>query len=218
MDDARAFRIGGWAGIVFSFLSLIVVPLVATPPPPPVLGAPGAEFVAWYGAHRTGFLVGNYLGIAAFFPGFVQLVVLAARVQKLEGAGGWLSSLILTTGTFGYAIFACSLVLFQVLPFLVEPKAAEGFAWFAAIWFALDGLAALPLVLAVGWAIVRTNMLPRWLAHASWAVAAIALVMSLGGLTATPAWLAGGGAATFLGFVAFFAWTLAIAIVMVRAR
>ena len=42
--------------------------------------------------------------------------------------------------------------------------------------------------------------------------------MSLGGLTATPAWLAGGGPATFAGFVVFFLWTFAIGVAMVRAK
>src|SRR4051812_39532502 len=147
MNDARAFRLAGWAGIVFSVLSLIVIPLAAAPPP--ALGASGNTIMAWYTAHRTGFLIGNYLGIAAFFPGFVQLVALAARVRRREGADGWLASLVLTTGTFTYAIFACSLVVFQLLPFLVTPGLAEPFGWFGALWFALDGLAALPLVLAV---------------------------------------------------------------------
>ena len=215
----QPMRLAGWAGILFSLLSLIVIPLVATPSaPPPVLGANGADIAAWYAAHRTGFLIGNYLGIVAFFPGFVQLAVLGARIRRLEGEGGWLASLVLTTGTFGYAIFACSLILFQLLPFLPEPTEARPFGWLAAVWFALDGLAALPVVLAVGWATLRTGALPRWIAHLSWVVAAAALVMSLGGLTVTPAWLAGGGPATFAGFVAFFLWTFAIGVAMVRAK
>ena len=216
MEDRRAFRLAGWAGIVFSVLSLAVIPLVVTPPP--ALGASGPTFLAWYRAHRTGFLIGNYLGIAAFFPGFVQLAVLAARVRRLEGTSGWLASLVLTTGTFAYAVFACSLVAFQVMPFLVDPGAAAAFGWFGSVWFALDGLAALPLVLAVGWATLQTGVLPRWLGHASWLVAALAVLMSLGSLTATPGWLAAGGLATFVGFVAFFAWTFAIGLVMVGAK
>src|SRR5262245_3594068 len=106
MDDPRTDRIAGWAGIVFSVLSLIVLPLILSLPPP--LGSSGAAFAAWYGEHRLGFLIGNYLGVAAFFPGLVQLAVLAARVRQREGATGWLSSLVLATGTFTYAVFACS--------------------------------------------------------------------------------------------------------------
>jgi hypothetical protein len=219
IEPPRAFRLGGWAGIVFSILSLIVIPLVAVPVAPlPALGAPGDSFVAWFQAHRTGFLVGNYLGIAAFIPGFLQLAVLGARVRNVEGPDGFLASLVLTTGTFTYAVFACSLALFQVLPFLVDPQAAQALGWFASVWFALDGLAAMSLVLAVGWAALRTGVLPRWLVSTSWIVAAIALVMSLGSLTATPAWLAGGGPATFGGFIAFFLWTGALAVAMLRAR
>jgi hypothetical protein len=212
--DARTLRIAGWAGIVFSVLSLIVIPLVLSLPPP--LGSSGAAFAAWYAEHRLGFLIGNYLGVAAFFPGFVQLAVLAACVRRLEGGADWLASLVLATGAFTYAVFACSLVVYQVLPFLVGPQlesAAEAMGSLGAVWFALDGLAALPLVLSVGWATMRTGALPRWFAHLSWLVAAIAVVMSLGGLTATPAWLAGGGLVTAIGFIVFFAWTFAIGVI-----
>jgi hypothetical protein len=204
-------KIAGWSGILFSILSLIVLPFAL--PPPPALGASGAEFAAWFSAHKTGFLIGNYLGIAAFAPGFVQLVFLAARIRERDES---MASLVLTTGTFGYAVFACSLVVFQVLPFTSDPKNADVMGTFASIWFALDGLAALPLVLAVGWATVRTGALPKWLATLSWLVAALALLMSLGALTATPTWLAGGGPATALGFVGFFAWTTAIAVIFLR--
>ncbi len=217
--DAKTFRRAGWAGIVFSLLSLIVVPLVASPVmPPPTLGSNGATFVAWFEAHRTGFLVGNYLGIAAFIPGLFQLAVLGARVRRLEGPDGFLGDLLLASGTFTYAVFACSLALFQVLPFLVDRAAAEALGWFASVWFALDGLAAVPFVLAVGWAVQSTGVLPRWLVRGSWLVAAVALFMSSGGLTASPGWLAGGGPVTFVGFVAFFLWTGAISIAMIRSR
>jgi hypothetical protein len=47
-------------------------------------------------------------------------------------------------------------------------------------------------------------------------LAAASLVMSLGALTVTPAWLAAGGPATAVGFVGFFVWTGAIAIAQLR--
>ena len=212
-------RLAGWAGIVYSLLSLIVLPLAASPAlPPPALGSSGAEIAAWYAAHRTGFLIGNYLGIAAFIPGFVQLAVLSARVRRLEGPDGWLAYFMLASGTFAHAVFACSLVVFQLMPFLTEPAEAAVFGWFSALWFALDGLAALPLVLSVGWATLRVGVLPRWFAHASGVVGAAMLLMSLGAFSAAPAWLAAGGPATLAGFVIFFLWTFAIAVTMARAR
>src|SRR5262245_27400105 len=112
MIERRALRIAGVSGIVFSILSLIVVPLVATPASstPPVLGATAEGFAAWYALHRTGFLIGNYLGILAFVPGFVQLAVLAAHIRAREGASGWLAPFVLGSGAFAYAVLACSLV------------------------------------------------------------------------------------------------------------
>src|SRR5262245_57764551 len=123
MTPTRTHRLAGWSGIVFSILSLIVIPLAVTPPP--ALGSTADGFATWYSEHRVGFLVGNYLGIAAFVPGFVQLAVLAARIRAREPASGWLAALVLASGTFTYAVFACSLVAFQALPFLVDPKTPQ---------------------------------------------------------------------------------------------
>jgi hypothetical protein len=220
MKEHTSNRVAGWSGIVFSILSLAVVPVVLSPAPPSV-GAPGAEVAAWFDAHRVGFLVGNYLGILAFAPGFVQLAILVARIRRAEGEEGWLASLVFGTGTFAYAVFACSLVVFQALPFLVAPHlnaAIEAMGSFAAVWFSLDGLAALPFIVAVAWAALATNVLPRWFAHFSWVVAALAFVMSLGAFTSRPAFIAAGGALTGLGFVAFFVWTFVLAILFLRRR
>ncbi|HRG94805.1 MAG TPA: hypothetical protein PLR99_01080 [Polyangiaceae bacterium] len=224
MDERRASRVGGVCGLVFAALSLVVVPLVAAPATPPAaLGASGETFAAWYVAHRAGFLVGNYLGIAAFIPGFVQLAVLAARIRareaRTDGALPWLSGLLLASGTFTYAVFGCSLVAFQAMPFLLDPAAPQAslaMGTLTSVWFALDGLAALPMLLAVAWAVAATGFLPRWVAWLSGAVAALALLMSVGALFDAPPWLAAGGPATFLGFVAFFAWTGALAVAMMR--
>ena len=208
---------------MFSILSLIVIPLVASPmlPPPPVLGASGEAFAAWFAQHRTGFLIGNYLGIAAFIPGFVQLAVVAGRVRHHEGPSGWLGGLVLASGTFTYSVFGCSLAVFQALPFLLDPRSTHAMlamGTLASVWFALDGLAAVPLVLAVGWATVATGALPRWFATMGWVVAALGVFMSIGALVDQPAWLAGGGQATFAGFVGFFAWTLVLGVICVRER
>jgi hypothetical protein len=213
-DALDMSKLAGWAGIVFSLLSLAVLPL-AVPPPPP-LGALPSELGAWFAAHHTGFLVGNYLGILAFFPGFVQLVVFVAEVRRREGEG-FLAPLVLATGTFAYAVFACSLMVFQALPFLISDASFGVLGTLANVWFALDGLAALPLVLAVAWASRKTRALPAWFGPLSAVVAVVALVMSLGALTATPVWLAGGGLMTGFGFIAFFVWTGIWAVLMLRS-
>lgn len=219
MDERRADRLSGWAGIVFSVLSLVVFPLVLSPPAPPIVGQSGAEVAVWFDLHRTGFLVGNYLGVAAFLPGFVQLTVLAARIRRAEGEGGFIATLVLTTGTFGYAVFACSLIAFQAMPFLLAPhlqSSIEALGSLTTVWFALDGLAAFPLVIAVGIATVTTGVLPRWFARLSWVVAALALAMSIGALTTSPSWLAAGGAVTGVGFIGFFVWTFVLGVTFLR--
>jgi len=212
-----------WAGIIFSVLSLVVFPLVMASPssPPPIVGQSGAEVAVWFDQHRRGFLLGNYLGVAAFLPGFVQLTVLAARIKRAEGEGGFLGTLILTTGTFGYAVFACSLIAFQAMPFLLAPHlqaAIEALGSLTAVWFALDGLAAFPLLIAVGLAARSTRVLPPWFARFTWVIAFFAFAMSLGSLTASPPWLAAGGMVTGVGFIGFFVWTFVLGVVFMRKR
>ena len=72
---------------------------------------------------------------------------------------------MLASGTFTYGVFACSLIAFQALPFLVDPaspQATLAMGTLASIWFSLDGLAAIPFLLAVGWATLATKtVLPR---------------------------------------------------------
>jgi hypothetical protein len=218
VDESKAQRMAGWAGIAFSILSLIVIPF-AVPPPPPLAGSPADVIAYWASGHRTPFLIGNYLGIAAFIPGFVQLAVYAARVRRLEGPHGFLSSLVVSSGTFTYTVFACSLVIFQVVPVLTAPDSStQAFGVLANVWFALDGLAAVPLIVAVTWAASVTKASPRWMVPFGAVICALALLMSLGSFSGVPEWLAAGGPATALGFVAFFAWTFAWAVSMIRTR
>lgn len=220
MDGPRLQRLGGMAGLAFVAASLAVGPLGVLPPPVPVLGASGAEFAAWYSAHRTAFLVVNWLGVAAFGPGLVQLAALVAAIRAREGASGFHSTLVASAGTLTYAVFCCSLIVFQVMPFLLAPHlgaAAEAFGDLTSVWFALDGLAALPMVLAVGAASRATGALPRWFEASCWPVSALLLLMSLGALSAVPGWFAAGGPLTLAGFGAFFAWALALAIAQLRA-
>lgn len=218
-DEAGQLRLAGWAGIVFSILSLIVLPAVVPVGPPP-LGAEGSAFVTWFAAHGRGFLWGNYLGILAFFPGFVQLAVLAARIKRLDAPNGFLGPLVLATGTFAYGVFACSLVVFQALPFLAQPQlegGMEAMGTLAQVWFALDGLVALPFALSVAWAAITVEgALPRSFGYGSLALALLLLVGSFGSMTTQPAWLVAGGQLTGLAFVALFLWTFALAVVSLR--
>ncbi len=129
----------------------------------------------------------------------MQLAVLAARIRAREGESGWLAPFVLASGAFAYSVFACSLVAFQALPFLTatqDAQAMRAMSVLGSVWFALDGLAAVPLVVAVAWATLATQALPRWFARPSFVMVPVALLMSLGGLVDQPAWLAGGGPAT----------------------
>lgn len=225
MDATRAHRIAGIAGLAFALLSLVVIPLTIVPTSHGTTPVPGSTAIGpttrWYQEHRPGFLAGNYLGLAAFFPGFVQLAVLYAEIRKREGATGWLAILVFGCGVFAYAVFGCSLAIFQAMPFLTDPavpEATRGLSTLSMIWFSLDGLAALPFVASVAWAVAATRALPKWFAVYSWITALAVVLMSLGALVERPRWLAAGGTATDVGFVAFFGWIAVIAVLFLRMK
>lgn len=216
-DGPPGRRLAGVAGIVFAVLSLIVIPL--SPETPPPLGSSPAEIAGYYAAHRLPFLIGNYLGVAAFVPGFIQLAFLAALIRRAEGQDGWLSMLVLSSGTFVYGVGAAVLLVFQAVPFLIGPGregALEAMASLANAGFALIFLAGLAFVLAVVWATLSTGALPRWFAYAGVLVAIVSLAQSAGAIVTEPRWLAGGGLATSLAFMAFFGWLFALGVIFVR--
>jgi hypothetical protein len=162
-------------------------------------------------------LLGNYLGVAAFLPGFVELAIVARWIRRREGPDGWLASLVLATGTYGYADGTVVLVVFQVLPFLGGNDGAAMYG-LANVGFALFPLMGLPFVVSIGWASLKTAVFPRWFGWASFASAPLAVGVSLGALMTEPRWLAAGGAATGAGFVGFFGWALVLAVLSWRYR
>ena len=209
--------LAGAAGILFSVLSLAVIPLS------PEIGAPigssADDLVGYYVRHRSGFLIGNYLGVAAFLPGFVQLAILSSWIRRQEEPDGWLSSLVLATGTFAYSVGACVLIVFQVLPFLMDGEARVGapaVASLANVGFCLFLLAGMPFLASLGWATLATRVFPKWLGLTSVAMAIGGIAVSLGALTTQPRWLAAGGLATGIGFVGFFAVMSAFALMSLR--
>jgi hypothetical protein len=147
--------------------------------------------------------------------------VLYAEIRKREGAAGWLGMLVFGCGTFTYAIFGCSLVIFQAMPFLIDPavpQATRALSTLSMVWFALDGLAAAPFIIAVAWSVATTHVLPKWFGILSWITAALAVLMSVGALVESPQWLAAGGTVTDLGFVGFFAWIACMAVLFLRMK
>ena len=216
---ARERRIAGAAGILFAALSLIVVPL--SPEIGPPLGANADEIAGYFLRHRAGFLLGNYLGIAAFLPGFIQLVIVSSWIRRREDPHAWQGHLVRATGTFAYAVGAVVLILFQVVPFLVEGEGRIGMlglASLANVAFSLFVLAAMPLLASLGWATLVTGVFPRWFGYASLACALGAIFVSLGALMTEPRWLAAGGLATGVGFFGFFLWTFVLALLSFRKK
>lgn len=207
--------LAGAAGIVFATLSLIVIPL--SPELPPPVGASAGAISGYYVKHGLSFLIGNYLGVVAFLPGFVQLAYLAALVHRNEAQDGWLGSLVLVTGTFAYGFIAGVLLVFQALPFILrDDSAALALGAFASVGFALAFVPVSAFAFTVAWATFATRVFGRWFAYVSLFVGFLAVFASTGALTTSPAWLAGGGLCTNAAFVTFFGWTFVLAVLFLK--
>jgi hypothetical protein len=213
MQTRRLRALTGWTGIAFFVLSGIVLFLVPLWPP---AGAPMEQILSYYGAHRTPFLVGNYLAALAAVPGLIQIAGLAALVREAEREGAWLWLAVLVSGGAAHAVGLVVLLLFQALPFVAVPGsegAARALSEAANVGFGFFFVPIVATAAALGAAIVRTRIMAPWLGHAAWAVGGAAFVASLGSIWPT-GMLASGGLASVGAFTVFFAWVLATSVVL----
>src|SRR5438105_12938327 len=118
MNNKTSARIAGISGILFVILSLAIL---AAGPPPPTLTSPAQEIVAYYPAYRLAFLIGNYLGVLAFVPGFVLMAYLTGLLKQAEGEAGWLWIIVLGSFLVTAAVSIADLILFQATAISADP-------------------------------------------------------------------------------------------------
>src|SRR6185369_3766701 len=106
-------RAAGIAGIIFFVLSGAIVVLSPFWPP---LGASMVDVTQYYLHHRTPFLVGNYLAVAAAVPSFIQIAYVVMLFKRAEGESGWLWLTVLLSALFAHALGAVALLAYQAIP------------------------------------------------------------------------------------------------------
>ena len=210
----QSMRIAAVCGIIFTILAAIGG-VVLAPIPPMESSAPGV-IAAYYANHRTGLLVQGYVfGIA--WIGF--LVFLAGLRDVLDRARIW-ATLALAGGVTWLALNFVSQATISGLTDRVAGHFATGSTivamhdqivmYFSYSFFAL---AACLIGAATGGQVA--GVLSRWLCWAGYAVAAVAIVTTLGII-----WTDNSVLFTLasVDFVLFVLWVLAASISMLRMR
>jgi hypothetical protein len=201
-------RAAAAAGIAFVALQLVAQGLIQVGGLEPAFDAPAEEIVAFFEARSPAlFAVGAYLSLLALAAFLWFLGALWAALRRAEGDPAWLSLVAFGSGlAFVAALWdGWHLAMFRIEEAL-DPQIARlafdiGNLGFAGSWVPLASL-----LLAAGAVSVRTGALTRWL---GW----VAVATGIGLLVARAVWTL---PVAFVPWLAFWVWTVAVSIVLVR--
>ena len=196
-------RVGAGAGVVF--VALLVVSAFIVPQPPHI-DASTARISAFVTEHRRSILIAQVLAVLAV-PVFLWFVGMLRHVlDRAEGGAEALSPIVMVSGAALAAVGAMVALPMAVLAFMAGSPG--GLADAATVRLLFDtnqvvGGAALivfaPFLLAMGFAMVRKELVAPWLGWVAMAIAAVDVVAGAGGMTQAryhSAW-------NFLGLVGF---------------
>jgi hypothetical protein len=212
-DGRSSQRLAGACGLVF--VALTAAPLLIAPPPPPA-GAPVADVVAYYTAHRAAVLFGGWLAAVGIIPSFVFLARIVALVRDLEDDPAWLW-LVALVGLIGTI---ASVIVLTVLAAVLAYSAASAGTGVARVLSDLMGLTfavyffpVSAFFLAVGRVVTVRPGPARWLGASAYLVAAAAVPATLGMFAAWSP-LAPGGGYSLVAFSLQVLWWFAASLVL----
>jgi hypothetical protein len=188
------------SGIIFVALMLVGASFVTDVPKADASASEIAGYLADSGNHTRN-IVGAYLWVLGglAFLGFVA--GLRAVLRRAEGDAGMLSSLVFGAGVVFTAVWSVSAVALASVAYAVEfsnapvnnPDIVRVLPQMASLLLLLGGgFAGIALVLATSALILRTGVLPRWLAWFG-IIVGITLVFDVAYMNILPlvAWVAG---------------------------
>jgi hypothetical protein len=211
----RPERLGPLAGLLSLFL--LVVNLFATRSAPEP-DTPTAQMVAEILDHRNAYVASAALILAQAFFLLVFAAALGAILGRGEGEERWLGGLAALGGSVASALAMASGAALVATVFTADHE-PTGAVWapleFHTFFLTSTGVALAVFMLATGLAALATRALPRALA---WACIPIGLGVAFGGLFGFGNELDGGvfGTVWFIAGIAFFLWTIATSIVLLR--
>jgi hypothetical protein len=215
MEERQWERIGAGAGIVFVVLLVVSAFMV---PQPPHIDASTAKITTYITDHRSAILVSQVVGTFAalafiWFVGHLRHVL-----DRAEGGAEAFSAIVVVAGATLAA--AGMLVGFPMTVLAFMAKGPGGLVDGPTVRLLFDssqilgGIATMlfaPFLLAMGYAMVRKELVAAWLGWLSMAVAILDLVAGIGLMTQatySSAW-------NILGFAGFLAAGLVILIASV---
>lgn len=223
MKPNCAAHLAGCSGLIFVFLSLIIVVLV---PPLPSLAKTTAEVTAYYISHGHSFLIGNYVAAFAAVPSFIFFSHLICQIKKCD-SDGWLWIAILITTVIAHSVGAVDLVFFQLAAHLgthglghgqvVSPETLKIASDLACLGFGFFFIMQGALAVYIAWAILKTSALGLIHAWLGLATAGLSFLASLGSVQTTGL-LTIGGPVTTAAFLISFIWITGISGAFLRVK
>ncbi len=203
MDEKKYERWGALAGIEFVVLVLIGAFIAGAPPK---LTDSAEKITKYYSDNQDALKVGNVLAGLSLIAFLWFLGTLFGRLRRAEGGNGRVSGIALTGGV---AVTAAAAIAYGINAYgVVYPEAGDGAFRISTILFGYLGFAAAAFVAGSSIVLLRTKLLPAWVAY-------------LGGIN-TLLWIVGGVVVSstedvwgYLSFAAFLSWVLWIAVVSV---
>lgn len=207
-------RYAAIAGIIAVVLSAIGALLPGAPPAP---DSSAATLRDYFSTHRSAIVAGNYLsglGLALliwFFSG------LRAVLLKAEGEQGSLANAAFAAGVATAIVALTGTGIYGALALNPQRDDAILRALFDSVNVLYSMLFFFPalLLFTASIVIVRTAVLPRWIAVLGF-LTTIVLVVIPAGMGMTSGILAAGGPLPFMGFLLSMLWMLLVAVVMLR--
>jgi hypothetical protein len=214
VDDRKLERVGAWAGIVFVVLVLVTALLPGSPPKTSdSVGKIAKFFVDKSDEIRITTYVGGLATVAVLF----WLAALYRTLRRVDSSGvlavAALAGGVVTTALIGVGGVLMGAVSILRLQNGIAPIDIRFFYVLSTNLTVAGGFSLVVLLVATSWAIVRTHVMPTWVAV-------------IGGIDAL-LWLVGCGAVTstkdaifyvaFAGFLVFAIWVLILSILMLRA-
>jgi hypothetical protein len=215
--DPRDPRWEQWStasGILFVFFAVLAY-LFA--PGLPQVDDSDAEILDWFADHESRVRWQVFLfGLATiFFLWFFAM--LAGRLRAAAGTpGGRLPAVIVASAGASAALYMVGTACFGAVASMPSDGARALFE-LGNMAFTVNEFVALTLVAAVSVAILRTRLLPEWLAWAGGVFVVLALVDAAGRTIGDSAAFGPGGVFGILAFLVFLAWTLATSILLWQA-
>ncbi len=215
MANDRWERLAPASGLVFVALLIVQGALSG---PPPRADDPTSKIMTYFTDHRGGILAGWYLvGLGVVFF-FWFLGSLRNALARAEGGTGRLSAIAFGGGV---ALAAIALASGGANAALAYKVAGEGNAAVVRALFDFQNLAgnvfawfpAAAMIIATSVVMIRTSSSSKWLGWAG-LLAGTFLALVAGGALAESGPMAPGDAISFIAFILFGLWVLALSILM----